>query len=189
MDQLKRLIAEKEAEVDASLQKIVRCGALILLGEASSPVPTEITRLFLSSIRIGMNMQVGDLSLMRAVPALDEDGNILKWRLRIRWALPWWDDSYTKDHHRIEVDTWAFAIDGNPHLFVGALSGTNTAVILQGFPNPDDDEIDIVTNYKAWMKHRKKNAARFKELDAQILAHENEVMRSHDSMRDGADTP
>ena len=183
MDQLKDAIAEKEAELTAAFQRIVGLGSTMMLGELTRPAPEQITGgfVFRGVAWEPGSLPVGDLHLMRAVPIIARGGSLSGWRLRVRWALPWWDDSDTKDHRRFEVDRWVMGLDGDPNVFVGLSTEGNTAVLLQGFANPDEEEREIVANYRAWLDHRAANADRFTELDKRILEHELEVMREQDA--------
>ena len=119
---------------------------------------------------------------------MDGDGAVVRWRMRIRWAVPWWDNSYTKDHHRFEIDRGVFGFKGHPGLFYGFFRD-HTAVMIHGFPNPEEDEMEIIDNYRRWRDYRRENAEMFLELDARIEAHELEVMREQDAcaMRDQDD--
>lgn len=181
MNQIAELAEKTRANAQAEFDGIVGLGSTIMLGDILKPMPANILpSSAFTDIRWDAPIPVGDLSVMRAVPLLDRSGTLTGWRLRVQWAVPWWDDSDTKDHHHFEVDRHYFGFGGSSNTFLGILTEFNTAVMLCGLSTPEDDEQEIVDNYLRWVEHRKKSAARFAELDARVLEFEQMAMQSED---------
>lgn len=174
---------EKRLEIQALLDSLTTPGAAAMMGSLpfeKKDMPLDKWKTF-QAANMNLSEPVGDIYCLRTMPVLDRQGN-LRWRIRLLWALPWWDAcNGVKAHRRIELDRWQTE---GPYLY--GVSNNGGVFFLQQFrfENSEDDELPLIRDCVAWRQYRKEKAEELAELDASVMQYELDLMREEDD-RDG----
>lgn len=198
MEAIQILAEEKRKELQARFDKMLNigCNLCVIDHELIDGITITCSNYQLNPTKFrGVSFTPDLLHVMRTVPVLDANCNIVNWRFRLYYRPCGWHDN-SHSHHVLEVydftyKAWCWPQDSTDDgTYIYMIGEHGRSISLQAFDPESCEEDELVyretfRNYLAY-KNSPEKKAYFEELEKEALRQEYACMKMDDSLKGAA---